>query len=54
MKADVSVCLADYVSKNLTVSCNGHKYIMTENKHVTVINLPAENGQFETFPGVHF
>ena len=54
MKAEVSVCLAQCGSNKPTVYCKDHKYIMAENKHVTVINSPTKNGQSETLPRLHF
>ena len=55
MKAEVSsVCLAQCGSNKPTVYRKDYKYIMAENKHVAVINLPAKNGQSDTLPRVHF
>lgn len=54
MKAEVCVRLIQCGLNKPTVNGKDHKYIMAGNKHVSVVNSPAKNGQSDTLPRGHF
>lgn len=54
IKTKISIYLTQYNSNKPTIYYKNHKYIITKNKHITIINSPTKNKQSKTLPKLHF